>query len=304
MSKLNDLENIVMLKSDTYDCSGSNYENQEQPKFKTPFENQNTYGQRYTSKQFDKPEEVTKAQDYYEKRPILSDDMSVNDLQEHQNYYHHPFPTSENNETFSNNETFITHPYDSPQNTEDTWSSGFIPVGGPIVPDTVENFSVKETFDKHKTIIIVIIVLIILFIGVGIFMYKKYLYKKYGSIRDIKDKVSTMFKNNVESFTNSMTKPISDDEIEIKGGSTIDYIPESVKLTEITYVNNGYNECNNNECDENNLVENYDNQNSKDQKYENNQYYENDEDKKLNDKPFNFNINEQQNDDKLFNFQI
>lgn len=299
MSKLNDLENIVMLKSDTYDCSGSNYENQEQPKFKTPFENQNTYGQRYTSKQFDKPEEITKAQDYYEKRPILSDDMSVNDLQEHQNYYHHPFPTSENNETLSKNETFITHPYDSPQNAEDTWSSGFIPVGGPIVPDTVENFSVKETFDKHKTIIIVIIVLIILFIGVGIFMYKKYLYKKYGSIRDIKDKVSTMFKNNVESFTNSMTKPISNDEIEIKGGSTIDYIPENVKLTEISNVNNvnNINNIKDKNIDQLDQEEDY-------EFYEDNQYYENDEDRKLNDKPFNFNINKQQNDDKLFDFQI
>lgn len=296
MSKLNDLENIVVLKSDTYDCSGSNYENQEQPKFKTPFENQNTYGQRYTSKQFDKQEDITKAQDYYEKRPILSDDMSVNDLQEHQNYYHHPFPTSENNETFvknetfAKNETFITHPYDSPQNAEDTWSSGFLPVNGPIVPDTVENFSVKETFDKHKTIIIVIIVLIILFIGVGIFMYKKYLYKKYGSIKDIKDKVSTMFKNNVESFTNSMTKPISDDEQEIKGGSTIDYIPEDIKLTE-TNIND----------------ENVDEQAVQEEDYEfyeDNDEVEDNEKHNLSDKPFNFNIDNQENDDKVFNFKI
>lgn len=297
MSKLNDLENIVVLKSDTYDCSGSNYENQEQPKFKTPFENQNTYGQRYTSKQFDKQEDITKAQDYYEKRPILSDDMSVNDLQEHQNYYHHPFPTSENNETFAKNktfvknETFITHPYDSPQNAEDTWSSGFLPVNGPIVPDTVENFSVKETFDKHKTIIIVIIVLIILFIGFGIFMYRKYLYKKYGSIRDIKDNISTMFKNKVESFTNSMTKPISDDdEQEIKGGSTIDYIPEDIKLTE-TNVND----------------ENVDEQAVQEEDYEfyeDNDEVEDNEKHNLSDKPFNFNIDNQENDDKVFNFKI
>ena len=297
MSKLNDLENIVVLKSDTYDCSGSNYENQEQPKFKTPFENQNTYGQRYTSKQFDKQEDITKAQDYYEKRPILSDDMSVNDLQEHQNYYHHPFPTSENNETFvknetfAKNETFITHPYDSPQNAEDTWSSGFLPVNGPIVPDTVENFSVKETFDKHKTIIIVIIVLIILFIGFGIFMYRKYLYKKYGSIRDIKDNISTMFKNKVESFTNSMTKPISDDdEQEIKGGSTIDYIPEDIKLTE-TNIND----------------ENVDEQAVQEEDYEfyeDNDEVEDNEKHNLSDKPFNFNIDNQENDDKVFNFKI
>mgnify|MGYP004597282497 CR=1 FL=1 len=294
MSKLNDLENIVVLKSDTYDCSGSSYENQEQPKFKTPFENQNTYGQRYTSKQFDKQEDITKAQDYYEKRPILSDDMSVNDLQEHQNYYHHPFPTSENNEIYTKNETFITHPYDSPQNAEDTWSSGFIPVGGPIVPDTVENFSVKETFDKHKTIIIVIIVLIILFIGFGIFMYRKYLYKKYGSIRDIKDNISTMFKNKVESFTNSMTKPISDDdEQKIKGGSTIDYIPEDIKLTETNVNDKNVDE----QADQAEQEEDY-------EFYEDNDEVEDNEKHNLSDKPFNFNIDNQKNDDKVFNFKI
>ena len=37
MTKLNDLENITVLKSDTYDCSGTNYTNTEQPRFNLPF---------------------------------------------------------------------------------------------------------------------------------------------------------------------------------------------------------------------------------------------------------------------------
>lgn len=172
MSKSNELQNIVVLKSDTYDCGGSDYNNIEQPRFSTIFENQSTYGQRYISKGFDKHEDSKYAPNYYEKRPILSDDIGVMSEElkpENQNFYHHEFPTSDNK-----TEKFTTHPYDSPQGVEDTWSSGIIPVSGPNIPDTLESFTKKiESFEPATSSVITIIVIVIIIL-ISLYIFFRY----------------------------------------------------------------------------------------------------------------------------------
>lgn len=219
MTKLNDLENIVVLKSDTYDCGGSNYTNVEQPRFLTTFENQSTYGQRYHSKPFDQAQETQKAQDYYEKRPILSDDGEVmnEELGEpNQTFYHHQFPTSDNKP-----ETFITHPYDTPQNAEDVWSSGFIPISGPTIPETIEEFAnkerkvkpaTKEAFESSSSAVIIAIIIMIILIVIPLFIF----YKRRQQFNSIKENFAQGFKNLVGKKAETKVEPIEDEEPEIE----------------------------------------------------------------------------------------
>lgn len=205
MTKLNDLENIAVLKSDTYDCSGTNYTNVEQPRFNLPFENQSTFGQRYNVKGFDVDKPTEKAQNYYELKPILPDDIAVADaeLKTDGTYYHHPFPTSDNKEDF------ITHPYESGQNVEDTWSSGMIPVSGSNVPEIVESF---ESTGKSITIIVIIVILVLLALAIVCYFLKK------------KQPVKT----NVDVNTAVNNKTLNDEYFDEVGGvECVDYLIEN-----------------------------------------------------------------------------